>query len=81
MLLVLSLLLTMDNSWMNVLQQVRNNVVFANHNRAYGAFMLRKDYNKRLGLALAAAIGVFVLAIGAPMVIPLKMEAVMMKWR
>ena len=68
-LLVLSLLLTMDNSWMNVLQQVRNNVVFANHNRAYGAFMLRKDYNKRLGLALAAAIGVFVLAIGAPMVI------------
>ena len=54
---------------MNVLQQVRNNVVFANHNRAYGAFMLRKDYNKRLGLALAAAIGVFVLAIGAPMVI------------
>lgn len=68
-LLVLSLLLTMDNSWMNVLQQVRNNVVFANHNRAYGAYMLRKDYNKRLGLALAAAIGVFVLAIGAPMVI------------
>ena len=68
-LLVLSLLLTMDNSWMNVLQQVRNNVVFANHNRAYGAYMLRKDYNKRLGLALAAAIGVFVLAIGAPIII------------
>ncbi|MBK8612621.1 MAG: TonB family protein [Flavobacteriales bacterium] len=68
-LLVLSLLLTMDNSWMNVLQQVRNNVVFANHNRAYGAFMLRKDYNKRLGLAMLLGIGVFLAAMGAPMVI------------
>jgi protein TonB len=68
-LLAVSLLLTLDNSWMNVLQQVRNNVVFANHNKEYGAFTLRRDYNKRLGLALALAIGVFVFAVGAPYII------------
>lgn len=68
-LLVLSLLLTVDNSWMNVLQQVRNNVVFANHNRSYGAFMLRKEYNKRLGLALLSAVIFFCAAIGTPYVI------------
>jgi protein TonB len=68
-LLAASLLLTLDNSWMNVLQQVRNNVVFANHNRLYGAFTLRRDYNKRLGLALALAIGVFVVAVGTPYII------------
>ena len=68
-LLAVSLLLTLDNSWMNVLQQVRNNIVFANHNRAYGAFTLRRDYNKRLGLALACAIGFMIVAVGTPYVL------------
>jgi periplasmic protein TonB len=68
-LLGLCLLLTIDNSWMNVLQMVRNNVVFANHNKDYGAFELRKDYNRRLGTSLLLAIGVFVVAVGAPYVI------------
>jgi len=68
-LLAVSLLLTLDNSWMNVLQQVRNNVVFDRHNKAYGAFTLRRDYNKRLGLALMLAIGLFVVAVGAPYII------------
>jgi protein TonB len=68
-LLSLSLLLTVDNSWMNVLQQVRNNIVFANHNRDYGAFVLRRDYNKRLGMAMLLGIGVFLAAVGTPYVI------------
>lgn len=68
-LLALSILLTVDNSWMNVLQAVRNNVVFANHNKAYGAFVLRRDYNKRLGLALACAIGFMIVAVGTPFVL------------
>ncbi len=67
-LLGVSLLLTIDSSWMNVLLGVRNNVVFARHNRAYGAYMLRTEYNKRLGVSLALGIGVVLLAIGAPMV-------------
>ncbi len=68
-LLLVSLLLTVDNSWMNVLGSVRNNVVFARHNRSYGAYQLRTEYNKRLGLSLASAIGFMVIAVGAPYVI------------
>lgn len=67
-LLGVSLLLTIDSSWMNVLLGVRNNVVFARHNKAYGAYMLRTEYNKRLGVSLGLGIGVVLLAIGAPMV-------------
>jgi len=67
-LLGVSLLLTIDSSWMNVLLGVRNNVVFVRHNKAYGAYMLRTEYNKRLGVSLALGIGVVLLAIGAPMV-------------
>lgn len=64
-----SLLLTMDSSWMNVLLKGRNNVVFARHNRAYGAYMLRTEYNKRLGVSLAIGVGFALVAIGAPMII------------
>lgn len=68
-LLLLSLVLTVDTSWMNVLQAVRNDVVFATHNKLYGAFQLRRTYNNRLGAALLIAVGVYTLAIGAPYVI------------
>lgn len=68
-LLVLSLLLTLDGSWMNVLQGLRNNLVFAQRNKDYGAYELRTDYNRRLGVALLSAIGFFVLIIGGPVLI------------
>lgn len=63
-LLMMSLLLSVDNSWMNVLFGGRNNLVFARHNREYGAYELRQGYNKRLGIALVAGIGFVVLALG-----------------
>ncbi|MBS1581282.1 MAG: energy transducer TonB [Bacteroidetes bacterium] len=68
-LLVLSLLLTLDGSWMNVLQRVRNNLVFADRNKAYGAYELRTDYNRRLGLALVCGVAFFAVVIGAPYLI------------
>jgi protein TonB len=68
-LLALSLLLTLDSSWMNVLQSMRNNLVFAQRNKEYGAYELRTDYNRRLALALALAMGFFVVVIGAPFII------------
>ncbi|MFT3884554.1 MAG: energy transducer TonB [Flavobacteriales bacterium] len=68
-LLVLSLLLTLDGSWMNVLQKVRNNLVFADRNKAYGAYELRTDYNRRLALALACGVAFFAVVIGAPYII------------
>lgn len=68
-LLGLSLLLTIDGSWMNLMQAARNQLVFTDHNQAYGAFELRRDYNRRLGIALLAAVLFVGIAIGTPKVI------------
>ena len=68
-LLVLSLLLTLDSSWMNVLQLVRNNLVFADRNKEYGAYELRTDYNRRLAIALISGVCFFGLVIGVPYII------------
>lgn len=68
-LLLLSVLLSLDNSWMNVLQGVRNQVVFAGRNKEYGAFELREHYNKRLIIAMGVGIGIFALVFGAPYIV------------
>lgn len=62
----LSVLLTFDTTWMNVLQGTRNELVFATRNKAYGAFELRKDYSRRLGFAMVGAVAFFVVAVGTP---------------
>ena len=58
-LLVLSLVLTVDASWINVLFGVRNEMVFADRHKDYGAFVLRRDYNRRLGWALIGSLVFF----------------------
>ena len=68
-LLLLSVLLTYDTSWMNLLQGLRNQLVFADRHREYGAYELRNHYNRRLGLAMVCAIAFFFLAVGTPFVI------------
>lgn len=68
-LLGLSLLLTLDGSWMNLMQAMRNQVVFAGRNHEYGAYELRRDYNRRLGIALLSAVLFFGVAIGTPKII------------
>src|SRR5690606_31054328 len=68
-LLVLSVVLTFDTSWMNLLQGLRNELVFAQRNKAYGAYDLRQDYNRRLGLSVAAALGFFLVVVGTPFVV------------
>jgi protein TonB len=68
-LLLLSIGLTYDTSWMNVLQRLRNDLVFAGRHKDYGAYELRVDYNRRLGLAMVCAVGFFALVVGAPYVI------------
>lgn len=64
--LVFSLLMGMDLSWNNVLASIRNNLVFADRNKEYGAFVLRRDYTKRLGIAVVSSVAIFGLAIAGP---------------
>ena len=68
-LLLLSVVLTYDTSWMNLLQDLRNNLVFAERNKEYGAYELRQDYGRRLGLAMVAAVGFFALVVGTPFLV------------
>jgi len=68
-LLGLSIAMAMDLSWNNVLTTTRNDMVFADRNREYGAFVLRRDYSKRLLMALVGSVLVFSLAVGLPKII------------
>jgi protein TonB len=68
-LLLLSVVLTYDTSWMNLLQGLRNDLVFAGRHKAYGAYQLREQYNKRLGVALISALGFFLVVVGTPYVV------------
>lgn len=68
-LLLLSVLLTYDTSWMSVLQGLRNDLVFADRHKDYGAYDLRHDYNRRFGLAMLLAVVFFTLVVGAPFMI------------
>ncbi|HLP56886.1 MAG TPA: TonB family protein [Fluviicola sp.] len=50
-----------SRSWQQVTSTVRNDAVFKNRNREYGAFAIRRDYDKRLMLivgGLIAGLGV-----------------------
>lgn len=68
-LLAICILLTLDGSWMNVLQQMRNNLVFADRNKEYGAYELRMDYNRRLAVALISALVFLGVVVGGPFII------------
>lgn len=47
-------------SWQRVTSTVRNNVVFENRNKSYGAFVIRRDYDK----ALLIILGVMLFGVG-----------------
>lgn len=68
-LVALSVLLTLDTSWMNVLQGTRNELVFAKRNKDYGAYELRKEYTRRLAVAMVAGIALFAVVVGTPYLI------------
>ena len=65
-LLVLSIFMAMDLSWNNVLAAARNNMVFDQRHRDYGAFTLRRDYVRNLAMATAASIVLFGLVVAVP---------------
>lgn len=68
-LVTLSIMLTFDTTWMNLLQGTRNELVFAHRNREYGAYELRRAYSRRLGIAIAGAVAFFAVLVGTPFVL------------
>lgn len=55
--------------WDSVTLPARTELVFANRNKEYGAYVLRTNYNKTTAQALLISISFFVLAISAPVII------------
>ena len=54
------------NGWVNVTSDFRNELVFTGRNQEYGAYQLRKNYNKYYPLALLITIGALIAGIGVP---------------
>lgn len=54
----LCILLSADHAWDNVTKPERNDLVFDGRHRAYGAFVLRREYDRRALLAFVGALGV-----------------------
>lgn len=65
---LLCMLLSADRAWDNVTKPERNALVFDGRNRNYGAFVLRREYDRRFMLAFAGAIGLFAAAVALPKV-------------
>lgn len=49
---LVSILLSLGQGWSSVLNTDRNNLVFENKNHSYGAYQLRRGYDRRLALSL-----------------------------
>jgi protein TonB len=56
-------------NWDNVTDTGRNSIVFQNRNHAYGAYVIRRDYNRNLFFALFLSVGVFLSAFIIPKII------------
>ncbi len=59
----------MFNDWMNVPSHLRNELVFADRNKEYGAYQLRKKYNRVYSTALLITVVAFVIGFGIPKLI------------
>jgi periplasmic protein TonB len=56
------------NTWSSVTAPIRNDMVFAGRDKAYGAFQLRNKYNKTVVIALLSSTLLFVALGGAPLI-------------
>ena len=57
------------NNWNNLVAPVRNDLVFEDRNKSYGAYYLRANHNKTVAIALLITIVAFTLIIGFPKII------------
>lgn len=60
---------SMFNNWDNVVAPVRNDIVFEERNKAYGAYALRKNHNRTVALALLITGSTFLFVVSLPAII------------
>src|SRR4051812_46684644 len=56
------------SDWDNVVSDSRNDAVFDNRNKAYGAYWLRRNYNRLVGFAFWISAGTFTVAVTSPLI-------------
>jgi protein TonB len=66
---LLNLALTMDHAWSNATLPERNELVFEERHKGYGAYRLRQEYGHRLAVALMLTIGLLALLAVIPRMI------------
>lgn len=54
------------NEWTNVVAEGRNELVFENKNKAYGAYEIRRTYNRTVTIAVSIAAISFILLVSIP---------------
>src|SRR5437868_5497478 len=59
----------MFNKWDSVVAPVRNDLVFEDKNKAYGAYALRKNHNRSVALALLITGASFLFVVSLPKII------------
>jgi protein TonB len=60
---------TVFNHWTNVVSEGRNDLVFAERNKAYGAYAIRRRYNRTVAIALGITILSFSVLISIPAIL------------
>jgi len=60
---------TLFNQWTNVVAEGRNELVFEHKNKAYGAYVIRRDYNRTVAMALGIATLSFLLLVSIPAIL------------
>lgn len=63
---LLCVLLSADRAWDNVTKPERNALVFDGRNRSYGAFVLRREYDRRFVWAFMGALGLLGSVVAVP---------------
>ena len=60
---------TLFNEWTDVVAEGRNDLVFAERNKIYGAYELRRTYNRTVTVALAISLASFLFMVSIPAII------------
>lgn len=68
---VLCIILSGDGAWDNLTKPARNQLVFEGRPKDYGAFVLRREYDRRFILAFSGALTIMSLAVIVPKVMGL----------